>query len=291
MYPLVHISAVRVWTSVTNRSLRFAVTVRNDGSAPCQAVVSGALSPWAHTGPWPYPSLPRLSALAPAAGQTTVTATVPWGLGDKSFWWPNKPFREGYLATLHWLNLTLQSAADLELGHVRDRRQDRGGRLTQLPPPPPPPLHAFAQRFGFVEWRDDLIAGKWTVNGVGINFISDATPESGMSHYDCYTTSAAFNSIEGAKETWRRYMRLGISSNRIHQSTPTEVMMSAADEVGFTMRPETGLRGGGAHDPDQEFDEELSLQSVRELAHACRGHPSIASYSVLNECSTKWVSA
>ena len=28
---------------------------------------------------------------------------------------------------------------------------------------------------------------------------------------------------------------------------------------------------------------------MQELAHACRGHPSVGSYSVLNECSTAWV--
>jgi hypothetical protein len=76
-------------------------------------------------------------------------------------------------------------------------------------------LHRFSQRFGFVEWAE--AAASWTVNGVRINFISDATPESGMSDYDCYTTSEAFGTVAGARETWRRYMRLGISSNRIHQ--------------------------------------------------------------------------
>ena len=30
-------------------------------------------------------------------------------------------------------------------------------------------------------------------------------------------------------------------------------------------------------------------QAVQELAHACRGHASVGSYSVLNECSTAWV--
>jgi hypothetical protein len=277
VYPEIHIADARVWTSVTNRTLRFAVTIRNDGGAARSVVVSSVLSSWATDKLWSYPRLPQLLAVVRAGQTATVTTTVPWELNESSYWWPNKPFNENYVATLHWLNLTLHS-------------QDRP-HTSALAPTLLPVNHDYTHRFGFVEWRDDLVSGKWSVNGVGINFISDATPESGMSHYDCYTTSAAFNTIEGAKETWRRYMRLGISSNRIHQSTPTEIMMAAADEVGFTMRPETGLRGGGAHDPDQQFDQQLSTQSVQELAHACRGHPSIASYSLLNECSVTWVPA
>ena len=264
-YPMVHVSSVRVWPSFENRTLRFEATIRNDG--PAQAVhLHGELSQWQGHSSWKYPAVPPSSVSVPASGQVVVSATVAWSLPAASLWFPNKPFVEDYLAVLHWLNLTLT-------GH--------GGET----------VHSFEQRFGFADWRDDLIPGKWSINGVAVNFISDATPESGMSHYDCYTQSSAFNTIAGARETWRRYMRLGISSNRIHQSTPTQVMLDSADEVGFTLRPETGLRGGGAHDPDQEFDDVLSTQSVRELAHACRGHPSVASYSVQNECPTAWVPA
>ena len=93
--------------------------------------------------------------------------------------------------------------------------------------------HQFSQRFGFAEWRNDLIPGKLIANVVAIDFISDSTPESGMSHghYDCYTQSTAFNTTKGAKQTWRRHMSLGPHANRIHQSTPTEAMLAAADEV------------------------------------------------------------
>lgn len=267
-YPIVHVSAVRVWPNFENRTLRFEATIRNDGQDQAQAVgLHGELSQWqGHSATWTYPAVPPSSVSVPANSKVVVSATMEWTLPADSLWFPNKPYAEDYLAVLHWLNLTLVS---------------RGGEM----------LHTFKQRFGFADWRDDLIPGKWSINGVAVNFISDATPESGMSHYDCYTQSSAFNSIAGARETWRRYMRLGISSNRIHQSTPTQVMLDAADEVGFTLRPETGLRGGGAHDPDQVFDDVLSTQSVRELAHACRGHPSVASYSVQNECSTAWVPA
>ena len=34
-----------------------------------------------------------------------------------------------------------------------------------------------------------------------------------------------------------------MSANRIHQSTPTQIMLDAADEVGFALQPETAIRG------------------------------------------------
>ena len=78
-------------------------------------------------------------------------------------------------------------------------------------------------------------------------------------------------------------MRVGISANRIHQSTPTEAMLAAADETGFVLQPETPIRGVWV--PDQP----LYLQSVAELARATRAHPSVWSYSVMNEASVSAV--
>ena len=265
VYPSVHISMLRIWTNVSNNSLAFTATIHNEEAQAQNVSVHPVLSPWGSGHSFDYPQLQAKSVLLPGHGEATVPGSVKWDLGQDSLWWPNKPYRPEYTAVLHVLNVTLQ-------GHGKQ-------------------LHEFSQRFGFVEWRDDLIPGKWTVNGVAINFISDATPESGMSHYDCYSQSTAFNTIEGAKESWRRYMRLGIHANRIHQSTPTEIMLEAADEVGFVLRPETGIRGGGAHAPEQTFSTELSPQSVRELAHTSRGHPSVAFYSVQNECDISWVPA
>ena len=58
------------------------------------------------------------------------------------------------------------------------------------------PVANASRRFGFVEWGEGERGGEaatwYTVNGRRINFISDATPEAAMSHYDCYTTSEVF---------------------------------------------------------------------------------------------------
>jgi len=262
VYHSIHITELRIWTNVSNDSIAFTATIRNQESQAQKVIVQPVLSRVSNRS-FDYPAFEETMAVVPAHGKATVSGSARWGLGNDSFWWPNKPYRPDYAAVLHLLNVSLQHKGKL--------------------------LHAFTQRFGFVEWRDDQIVGKWSVNGVAINFISDATPEAGMSHYDCYSESTAFNTIKGAKETWLRYMRLGIHANRIHQSTPTQTMLMAADEVGFVLRPETGIRGGGAHAPEQTFSSELSTQAVRELAHACRGHPSVAFYSVQNECDISWV--
>ena len=133
-----------------------------------------------------------------------------------------------------------------------------------------------------MEWSESAEGPWYLCNGVRVNFIADATPEPGMSDYDAYSTSPAFlpstGPGTGAVETWRRYMRIGINANRLHQSTPTQHMMDAADEVGFMLQPETAIR----------FDcplpmTPLFLQSVQELAHATRIHPSTFSFSLLNE--------
>jgi hypothetical protein len=147
-------------------------------------------------------------------------------------------------------------------------------------------MHTRKQRFGFVEWTEGPYY--YLVNGVRINFISDGTPESAMSHYDCYSVSPAFlrptSPGTGCPETWKKYMRLGICANRIHQSTPTEYMMDVADELGFMLIPETGLRGFS--DPSK-FSVYLS-QSAKELAIVCRNHPSVCRYSLANECVPEW---
>jgi len=70
------------------------------------------------------------------------------------------------------------------------------------------------------------------LNGLRVNHLSDATPENGMSYYDAYAFSESWIA-QNPRELWRKYMRVGITSNRIHQSTPTEAMLAAADEVGF----------------------------------------------------------
>ena len=63
-----------------------------------------------------------------------------------------------------------------------------------------------------------------------------------MSFYDAYAAPQSYFATS-PRDVWQRYMRVGITSNRIHQSTPTEDLMLAADEAGFLLKPESPVRG------------------------------------------------
>ena len=83
----------------------------------------------------------------------------------------------------------------------------------------------------------------------------------------------------GCPETWRRYLRIGINTNRICCSMPTEYMMDAADEVGFMLMPEGVTWGNGL----SRYHDIYTPQTVREMARLCRNHPSVVRYSLTNE--------
>jgi len=258
--PALRIDALVVRGNASAQTATFEVVVANDGAADLpagDAVLSGAtLSSWNGLA-WPYPSVPDLALPLVAAGATaTVSFALDWSApGPASWWWPNRPFAEGYLAQLHFLNasLTLRGAA----------------------------VSSAAQRFGLVEHAESS-SFFYTLNGVRVNHLSDATPENGMSMYDAYANEGAFGAGGGARESWRRYMRLGITANRIHQSTPTQAMLDAADEVGFLLKPETPIRGCPGYEPCNSSSP-LLRQSVAELVAWSRAHPSVFAYSVENE--------
>ena len=260
IYPQVRIRDIFVRPSVSRSSLSCDVWLRNDTDKDAEVEFDAGLDSW-NGDRWNYPTLPTVKATIPAKSEKKVTlGPVPWTLGQASFWWPNKPFNEGYQAKLHNLKLTLRSGDS-----VSDRR---------------------TQRFGFVEWTEGPFY--YLVNGVRINFISDGTPEAAMSEYDCYSSSPAFLPPDvksgGCPESWRRYMRMGICANRIHQSTPTQYMMDVADELGFMLIPETAIRGCQG----QVWDDAYLPQAVRELAKVCRNHPSVCRYSLQNEATVAW---
>ena len=225
--PSIVFTDVVVRTSVSTDTVSFVTTVANYGQGAADVTIDGSFAAWSpQLLPSPpssaasaYPSVPRTSfTIAAGAVKTVEVNRIAWSLGESSYWWPNKPFKEDYTATLHTLTLTatatLSNAAADSLG--------TGTTAT------------VARRFGFVEWSEAANNGTWyLVNGRRINFISDATPEAAMSSYDCYTVSPAFSTLEGAKETWKRYMRLGISANskcerlyRIAASVQYTIMLS-----------------------------------------------------------------
>ena len=247
-------------------TLSVLATLVNDSPlaiAPGTLTLTPALSSYT-AAPWVYPSVPVLTL--PAApllpgGSVEVPLTIDWStLPPDSWWWPNRPFSPNYTAQLHWLNFTLGGMG-----------APSGEAVTS------------ATRFGFVQHNSAIYY--WTLNGLRINHLSDATPENGMSYYDAYSSPASYWS-QNPQDVWRRYMAVGMTSNRIHQSTPTEALLAAADEVGFLLKPESPVRGACNYAPCPAASSNttaLFAQSVGELAGACRGHPSVFAYSVENE--------
>jgi hypothetical protein len=264
--PAVYIENIFVQPSVADSSLKYEVWIKNHSARSKNVVINSRLSSW-NDYDWNYPDFDPVDAVIGSGETKKITVgPVVWNLGEQSYWWPNKPFREDYKAVLHNLTVTIN-----EKYKKWDTR---------------------TQRFGFVEWAEGPDTARslyYMVNGVRINQVSDGTPEPAMSEYDCYSVSPAFlpptDSTLGCSETWKRYMRLGISANRIHQSTPTEYMMDAADETGFMLIPETAIRGCQT----QNWNDIYLPQAVMELAAFCRNHPSVCRYSLQNEADSAWI--
>ncbi len=133
------------------------VVLANDSPqalAPGTAVLAQAtLSSW-NAAVWPYPAVPPVPLPGVGPGATaTASFVLDWAApGWASWWWPNRPFNETYLAQLHWLNATL------EVGGV--------------------PASTASQRFGVVDHAEGATY-YYTLNGVRLNQLSDATPENG----------------------------------------------------------------------------------------------------------------
>jgi len=260
--PEIYIRDVFVRPSVRHKSLTFDVWIHNHTGQEEDLVLAAGFSACGGE-EWDYPRMDPENVHIEAGGVEKVTmGPFQWDLGPESYWWPNKPFAEDYRAMLHKLDLRLKNKGVL--------------------------LDDATERFGFVEWLEE--EHYYTVNGVRINMVSDGTPESAMSEYDCYAVSSAFlpptDSTSGCPETWKRYMRLGICANRIHQSTPTEYMMDVADELGFILVAETPIRGC-----QKQIWEDMDpyLNSVKDMALYGRNHPSICRYSLLNEGLTDYI--
>jgi hypothetical protein len=256
--PAVRVQEAFVRTSVSRQTLECDIWLRNDSAKPREVTLRGAFSSW-NQRDWKYPSVAPVPATVPAHSTVKVSLSpVEWKLGEESYWWPNIPFREDYLAQLHFLNLEV----------------NEGGRL----------LQTYPQRFGFVEHGEG--PHYYTVNGIRVNGISDATAESQLSFFDAYSSPAWLPPTApgtGAPESWRRYMRVGINTNRLLCSPPTEYMMEAADEVGFLLVPEAPIWGNGM----SRYSPRYTPQTYHDLGRACRNHPSVARYSLANEVREK----
>jgi hypothetical protein len=261
VYPGVHVADVFVQPSVSHSTLGYDLRLVNSATVPRTVNIVASLTPWNHDAAWSYPMIADKEVTLPPNAETTVTQdNIQWTLGPDSYWWPNIPFREDYQAKLHYLNVTVE---------------ENGKTLDKL-----------SERFGFAEHGEG--PSYYTINGVRIFELQDGTQEHMWSAngHDGFQTS--FEELEGwgsgpngAAETWRKYLRLGINCFRLHNSAASEAMLNAADETGFMLVGESGIRGYAK--PEEVWDDIFKPATVKAMARAYRSHPSVVRYSLDNE--------
>lgn len=257
IYPEVYISDVMVHSSVAKKQLTYDLWVCNHATKTKTVVIKAQLSPWNPGFKWRYPVIPEATVTIPAGTTVKVTnGPVAWKLGTKSYWWPNIPFNEEYVATLHNLTLSLNE------GHTRLDRTTR--------------------RFGFAEYSEGV--SYYQINGIRVFQLTDSTQESmwrGPFQTSYLKVEGWGDGPNGAKETWKRYMRLGVNTYRIHNSAATEVMLNAADEVGMMLVGESAIRGYA--NPEETWDPIYKPATIKAMVRFYRSHPSLVRYSLENE--------
>jgi hypothetical protein len=260
-YPVVHIADAYVRSSVADGTLAYDLWIANESPIRHTLTIAAALSPWNPGMRWSYPAIPDQTVRLSPNSVTKVSGdAVRWNLGPPSYWWPNIPFQENYQAILHNLRFTLTEGAT-----SWDNK---------------------TQRFGFADYSEG--PDYYRVNGVRIFQFEDSTQEHMWSPSGLDGFQTSFMQLEGwgagpngAKETWRRYLRLGINSFRLHSSAADETMLDAADEVGFMLTGESGIRGYAK--PEETWDPLFKPAAEQAMARAYRNHPSIVRYSLDNE--------
>lgn len=269
IYPRVYISDVFVKPYVTTSNLYYDVTIRNASASSTNVTLTGGLSSW-NGNPWSYPALPTNNITILAGVETNLTVgPVPWTLGSDSYWWPNVPYQNGYLAQLHNLNLALSPSGSSAV------------------------IHSNATRFGFRECTqgpDGLGNTVYFLNGIRVNFRGDNLQGA---DYDSVVynggRSDAYDILPGflpGSNGWRKavdnYQRLNYNVNRIHQQPCTPYMLDVCDEMGFMIIEETAIRGSA---DDQNFiaGHDNMVNHLKALFSRDRNHASIVRQSLSNE--------
>jgi len=269
IYPQVYISDVFVRPSVKSTELYYDAWVCNASASAKNVKLSGTLDSW-NGDAWSYPELPTETISLPAGAKTKITVgPVVWNLGADSYWWPNVPYREGYKAKLHDLNLSLASADD-------------GAEL-----------HKTSVRFGFRECSQGP-DGKgntcFFLNGIRVNFRGDSLQGAnydrinyGGGQGNAYDTYPGF--LPG-KNGWPKavdnYQRLNFNVVRIHQIPASPYMLDVCDEMGLMIIDETAIRGAG---DQQDFTagRENMVNHLKALFARDRNHASVVRLSLANE--------
>ncbi len=265
--PDVFIDDVVVRTSVARRTLEADVRIVNTSDRDRRIRLHGGFDSW-NGDDWPYPAVPELDLVLGAGETKTVpTGLIDWPCGSESFWWPNVPYREGYRAKLHRLNLTLSES----------------GRR----------LHEHSIRFGFRELRQ---AGKYfALNGVRINFRGDNLQVANYDRIDNGGKGDAIDTLPGflppssGNPGWPKavdnFLRLNYNVQREHMGPWTPYMLDVCDEMGLMLIGESACRWNGFDmDNGVGFHE---IKCLRDIVRRDRNHPSLVRWSSKNEAQNK----
>ena len=214
---------------------------------------------------WTYPCLPD-TAYKLSAGELKKLSFGPfeWTPGHKSYWWPNQPYKDGYRAQLHLLNLTIKD-------------NDSGKTSTD------------GIRFGFREIRQN--GSYFELNGIRIKFRGDNLQVANYDNIDYNGKGDSIHTLPGflpPSETnpgWHgavdNFLRLNYNVQREHMVPWTPYMIDVCDEMGLMLIGESACRWNG-------FDMEdgrgfYEIKCLKDIIKRDRNHPSIIRWSTKNE--------
>ena len=268
--PDVYISDAFVRTSVTDDTITYdMLIIANTGSTSQDVTLSGALGSW-NCDSFTYPTIADKTVTAAPNTTTTVTVgPIKWGLGTKSYWWPNVPYQADYTARLH--NLSLQMS--------------RGGKVA----------HGKVVRFGFRQSerkRADANHVYYYLNGIRVNVRGDNIQGADYDSIDNGGKGDAYDTLPGflpptpQSPGWpqavRNYQRLNYNFIRVHQELASPYMLDTADELGLMLMGESAIRCSNQN-VDFTASHDTMVDHVKAMVLRDRNHPSIIRWSQANE--------
>jgi hypothetical protein len=259
MVPPVRVEDAFIRTRVAPDTWAAELTLQNDSDESAAVTLISKIAPAGRT-KFDYPAIPDSAVTLPAhTGQRVELGEIRWPTGEKSYWWPNVPYRSGYRAQLHRLDVAVEV----------------GGKTVQR----------FSRRFGFRQFQ--AVGNHYELNGVRCNLRGDNQQEANFGT-DAYGVKKGFGPPRpdnpGWPQTVDNLQRLNFNVLRIHQIPATPYMLDVCDEAGLMLVEESPLRGSEGGE-DYASGRTNMLNMDRELVLRDRNHPSVIIWSAANEWS------
>lgn len=258
LLPLTHIDNAYVRTRLAPDTVQPQVTVTNNSSKPASINIAATFAGAWNKDSFRYPKIPNVTvSLPPGATRALDLGQLAWAAGPQSYWWPNVPYKPGYQAQLHLLNITLKV----------------DGKVVQH----------YQQRFGFRQFQ--ARGAHYELNGIHCNLRGDNQQEADFGT-DAYGIRPGFGPPSRGNGGWPEavdnILRLNFNVMRIHQIPATPYMLDVCDEKGLMLVEESPLRGSeGGEDFKNGHDNMLNMD--RELVMRDRNHAAVVIWSAANE--------